>query len=185
MSVVYFIKVEGKDTFKIGYTDSDAHQRLAAIQTYCPFPVSVYGVIETDEPRQLEQTIHRQFSDSKTSGEWFNIPVETINGLLIGHQDGKLVPCRTVEIDMNVCPHCGQKMPEQNGAVVKTISKPEVRKTRRGRGPRNDPGNPNAPKCKLPGCNNPLTGNNKVGCSDAHRQKVYRLIKAGKLEKTW
>ena len=58
--------------------------------------------------------------------------------------------------------------------------------TRKRKGPSNNPDNPNAPKCKNPNCNTPLTGSQKVTCGQSKcRTKVSRLVKAGKLEKTW
>lgn len=57
--------------------------------------------------------------------------------------------------------------------------------SRKKKGPSNKPQNPNKPKCKNPDCINNLTGNQTVACSNACRQRVNRLIKAGKLKKTW
>jgi len=127
MAYVYFIKVEGKDTFKVGYTENNPYQRLASLQTSCPFPISVYGLIETDKPRKLEAILHRQFEASKTTGEWFSIPVETVNAILIKHKKGSLVTRKKVKINLDICPHCGQDMPAEVVAGVKLSKRPARR----------------------------------------------------------
>ena len=57
--------------------------------------------------------------------------------------------------------------------------------TRKRRGPSNNPDNPNAPVCKNPKCSNPLKGKQKAACSGKCRTAVNRLVRDGKLEKTW
>ncbi len=164
--VVYFIKVEGKDTFKIGFTEGDPSDRLASIQTYCPFPVSVYGVISTTRPRDVEQLLHRQFDEHQTTGEWFNIPVETINALLLQYKGGALVTTKKVKINLDTCPHCGQNMPgntKKKQSFIMTDGSLVIR--RREKKPR--------PNTECLRCGSPVSARQKY-CGNACKQAAHR-----------
>lgn len=66
--MIYFIRDTGTGHIKIGFSDTP-WARLSQIQTHCPSPVEMLGVIEGDRTR--ESAIHAVFSDLPRRGEWF------------------------------------------------------------------------------------------------------------------
>lgn len=78
--MVYIIRREGSDEYKIGYTaNSDVNVRLQELQTGNARRLIVVTTIEggTD----VETEFHRRFLQYKTDGgtEWFDIPEEIIS----------------------------------------------------------------------------------------------------------
>lgn len=68
---VYFIGCDELRAVKIGYTSSsDASGRLASLQTGSPHKLSILAVVPG--PDSLEKRLHREFSRSRLSGEWFS-----------------------------------------------------------------------------------------------------------------
>lgn len=131
--VVYFIRARDKDLFKIGQSVRSANQRLREFQTGCPYELEVYGVIETDEPYDLEQSIHAQLKEYQQRGEWFSIPTVIADTFLLAKSykelfdterlsstyDVPIIECETprcnfrkdhsskVHTDDMPCPKCG------------------------------------------------------------------------------
>lgn len=60
-----------------------------------------------------------------------------------------------------------------------------AKKSRKKKGPTNDPKNVNRKNCKNPKCNNKLTGKQEVACCGTCRTAVNRAVKDGIIEKTW
>src|SRR5262249_9607502 len=68
--------------------------RLRALQTGCPHPLSVVGMIELEsevEARRTERGLHERFREWKTTGEWFSLPDWVIQDL-IAHEGVVPVP---------------------------------------------------------------------------------------------
>lgn len=78
---VYFIQSD-TGLFKIGLTNGSPYKRLASIQTNYPGSLSLYGYIETNDPRGLESFFHQKFSDNKINGEWFSLHPSIIETVL-------------------------------------------------------------------------------------------------------
>lgn len=66
---VYFIRAKLGGPVKIGIA-KDVEQRLAALQTGCPFELEVLAVIPHGA-RKMERLLHRQFKSTRIHGEWF------------------------------------------------------------------------------------------------------------------
>src|SRR3990167_2992611 len=71
--MVYIIREEGSNYYKIGYTASDDIQnRLSSLQTANPRRLIVIGILESGT-EQDERKLHARLLDHKTDGgeEWF------------------------------------------------------------------------------------------------------------------
>lgn len=66
---VYFFRETVHGSIKIG-TSRDPNSRIVGVQTGCPFPVVLLGVIEGNETREL--SLHEKFSAYRLCGEWFS-----------------------------------------------------------------------------------------------------------------
>lgn len=72
MRCVYWVGAIGTDRVKIGFTRSPK-ERLMAIQTTCPYPLEVLGVMPGT--RKLEAALHELFRGRRKFGEWFEFCV--------------------------------------------------------------------------------------------------------------
>ena len=71
---VYFFKHVGLKPIKIGYSNNESPiDRFNQFSTYAPFGSQIIGFISTNEPSQLEKTLHNKFSEKRLLGEWFDI----------------------------------------------------------------------------------------------------------------
>lgn len=68
---VYFIAYE-RHGIKIGYT-RNLQGRLNQLRIASPFPLTLIGSIETDDPESLERYAHQFFDAYKINSEWFSI----------------------------------------------------------------------------------------------------------------
>lgn len=77
MGYLYIIKVEGFEIYKIGIakTDLNLGQRMASIQTGCPFRITLTACYRCSNYLNLEKLIHYKFKGCRTYGEWFKIDV--------------------------------------------------------------------------------------------------------------
>ena len=80
--MIYFIRSGKKVPIKIGYTDGDADQRLASLQTGNPFELNLLGCISGDMER--ERLIHKKFEDYRVRGEWFRATSELLSLIFAG-----------------------------------------------------------------------------------------------------
>lgn len=82
MRILYVI---GQDAgpFKVGVT-SNVQRRMSSIQTGCPFPLKLMYSLETEAAELREKEVHANLSPFRTSGEWFDAPIDliidTVNG---------------------------------------------------------------------------------------------------------
>lgn len=81
---VYVIGPE-QGPYKVGVTSGKVEKRIKAIQTGCPHPIRIFHVIDSPKAASIEGAAHLALSDFRTSGEWFNAPLDmilsTVNGL--------------------------------------------------------------------------------------------------------
>lgn len=68
---VYLLK-HSMGPMKIGISENIT-ARKKAIQSHCPFKIEVVGIIETDDPHQLEAELHRKYDHRRLRGEWFQL----------------------------------------------------------------------------------------------------------------
>jgi hypothetical protein len=66
--VVYFMRAGSR--IKIGYCGANIVERMKTLQTGCPDPLHLVGMLQGDF--SLERDLHRRFIFSKTHGEWFD-----------------------------------------------------------------------------------------------------------------
>jgi hypothetical protein len=69
-SYIYFVQARDDGPIKIGTTRSHPKKRLSHIQTGCPWPITLLGVIEGDVCREKE--FHATLAPYRTNGEWFS-----------------------------------------------------------------------------------------------------------------
>lgn len=129
---VYFIQNGDDGAIKIGMTRK-LHKRLAHLQVNNPIELCVLGAIPTNKPRDLERDLHRKFSESRVSGEWFSPSEELLDFIKyhvpeVHHPDddvehiadfvpqshGLCVICKDRYAghgDGTVCAHCAKTLP--------------------------------------------------------------------------
>lgn len=76
--LVYFFGTDF-DRVKIGRCSGNLYRRRVDIQTGCPDPIKLLGVIlcrDRAEMRTLEGELHSRFEDYNTIGEWFRLVPE-------------------------------------------------------------------------------------------------------------
>ena len=78
--MIYLIKAENTDLYKIGYTDSGVKSRVKALQTGSPHILSV--VEWCSGSIKHEQHLHEVFEDNRTHGEWFEFDEETLEKVI-------------------------------------------------------------------------------------------------------
>lgn len=77
---VYLIK--GGDYHKIGIA-KDTRKRVSGIKTSCPFPVEVLRFWESRSAQRVEKLLHRRFKSYQANGEWFRLPTDVIQELMV------------------------------------------------------------------------------------------------------
>lgn len=83
MGLVYVVKMNGTDFYKIGYTNNDLDGRLKAFSTYFPLGCTVEAIIESAKPLSLERDLHEKFKVKRVSDnrEFFLLIKEDIDYL--------------------------------------------------------------------------------------------------------
>lgn len=69
--IVYVLKIESENKYKIGYTKRKLEKRLKELQTGCPDVIEPVWYFESKYVTKLESYLHRQFKNKKIEGEWF------------------------------------------------------------------------------------------------------------------
>lgn len=72
--IVYFLSAG--DFVKIGKATGDAHDRVAALKTGCPFPIRILAT--TPGGYELERELHKRFRHLRSHGEWFHAAPELL-----------------------------------------------------------------------------------------------------------
>ena len=76
--LIYFFGTDF-DRVKIGKTSGNLYYRQRHIQTGCPDPITLLGIIRCKDKSEMQRTekgLHRQFEKHRTIGEWFRISSE-------------------------------------------------------------------------------------------------------------
>ena len=66
---IYFIQCGKNGPIKIGYTNKDVKERMAQLQTACPYELKLLWI--TDGGPEEEQTLHHNLKHENIRGEWF------------------------------------------------------------------------------------------------------------------
>ena len=86
-SYIYFIQAGEGGPIKVGFTSMKPERRISHIQTGCPWPIKVIGLIEGDAAD--EKRIHKQLAPYKTKGEWFSPVAEVLRAVEMALTSGK------------------------------------------------------------------------------------------------
>ena len=78
--MIYLIKAEETNLYKIGYTAGKAKDRLKSMQTGCPHKLSV--VEEFEGCLDKERSLHDTFSEYRKQGEWFELDNNTLDKVI-------------------------------------------------------------------------------------------------------
>ena len=77
--MIYFIRAEGTNEVKVGYSKSSALTRLKRLQTGCSKKLVLEAVAHGD--RREEQRLHRELADERLQGEWFTLSPRRVGTL--------------------------------------------------------------------------------------------------------
>lgn len=72
MGYVYVIG-NGRDAYKIGWTDGPVEKRLNMLQVGSPDELSIVHIEPHISPAVLERELHRRFAAKRIRGEWFQL----------------------------------------------------------------------------------------------------------------
>jgi hypothetical protein len=86
--VVYFAR-RSDGLIKIGFTTrpQQRYDRLAEQQGE---RLTILHEVETDTPFELEQVAHKVFAEFCVKGEWFNIPENIVQEIILGNDGNKI-----------------------------------------------------------------------------------------------
>ena len=75
---IYFIRVDGKNQIKIGWTTHGHHKkRLTSLQTGNPEKLILLAISE-NQKKEKEQELHKKFSHLRIRNEWFELTEELL-----------------------------------------------------------------------------------------------------------
>ena len=69
--LVYLLKTQDLDEYKIGFTKGDIKKRLKSLQTGCPSKIVVVDSFESKFSTKIESTLHFMWDRFRVNGEWF------------------------------------------------------------------------------------------------------------------
>lgn len=98
--MVYFIRAEGTNFVKIGFTKNSVENRIAELQVGCPHRLVLIKVIDGDS--SFEKELHKKFRALKIRGEWFLLQ-KKLQQFLCG--DEKLDPQKELPSTANELMH--------------------------------------------------------------------------------
>ena len=78
--MIYLIKAENTDLYKIGYTSKSAKHRLKSLQTGNPYKLNI--IKESKGNISKEKYIQNWFNYKKTQGEWFKFNDSDIKNVI-------------------------------------------------------------------------------------------------------
>jgi hypothetical protein len=109
---VYVLRAGDTNYFKIGFTAGVVFDRIKALQTGCPFPLSIHSVIESDAAQSLERLLHKELAPARVSGEWFDVEPARLEAVLArykpegaAYEETVWVQCRGLESGAFVAYH--------------------------------------------------------------------------------
>ena len=74
--MIYLVKAEETNLYKIGYTAGETKSRIKTMQTGCPHKLVI--VEEVEGSLEKEKWLHKTFSKNRKQGEWFEFDDEII-----------------------------------------------------------------------------------------------------------
>tara|TARA_R100000664_G_scaffold10429_2_gene17233 strand:+ start:1183 stop:1680 length:498 start_codon:yes stop_codon:yes gene_type:complete len=74
--MIYLVKAEETNLYKIGYTKGQVKNRVKGLQTSCPHKLSI--VKEVDGSLSKERQLHEIFAENRQQGEWFKFNEKTL-----------------------------------------------------------------------------------------------------------
>ena len=74
--MIYLIKAEETNLYKIGYTAGTTESRIKTMQTGCPYELSI--IKEVDGSLEKEKWLHKTFKKYRKQGEWFEFDQEIL-----------------------------------------------------------------------------------------------------------
>jgi len=99
MGIVYFLRAENKDLFKVGITRNDVDKRIGSIQTTCPYELHLYGSVESPAYQAIEREIHQEWKDRRRRGEWFTVGADDVNEMIRRYGGGQSPPLVMLDTD--------------------------------------------------------------------------------------
>lgn len=78
--MIYFVRAEGTQFVKIGFTSGPVEKRIASLQTGSPHRLVLEETISAGT-REEEKHLHALFADVRTSGEWFEIDEDDVESV--------------------------------------------------------------------------------------------------------
>lgn len=75
---VYLIQIEGRDYYKIGYTNKTPYDRLGNLQQSTPDKLFLVDYFKTKHKMKLEKMMHEKFKEKRIVKEWFGLSQEDI-----------------------------------------------------------------------------------------------------------
>lgn len=77
INMIYFIQAGKSGPIKIGHTDNSVRERMAQLQTGCPYELNLLWQFIGDLNKEAE--IHREFEHENIRGEWFRPSLELLD----------------------------------------------------------------------------------------------------------
>ena len=74
--MIYLIKAEETNLYKIGYTAGATENRIKSMQTGCPYKLSI--IEEINGTLEKEKWLHKIYKKNRKQGEWFEFDKETL-----------------------------------------------------------------------------------------------------------
>lgn len=96
MSYVYLIRAGTSDLYKVGYTSKSPEERRASLQTGNPYPLEV--VTSWSGTPDDEKRLHAILREFRREGEWFELTVASLLGLLARYEVLSSKPKPKVEV---------------------------------------------------------------------------------------
>lgn len=84
---VYVINAVGTDLYKIGLTRRPLTERIAQLQTACPYDLELAFAIKAKRADSLEREIQRFCAPWHRRGEWYELPHDFLGEILQSFTD--------------------------------------------------------------------------------------------------
>lgn len=79
--MIYIVRAQGTDLYKIGFTARQVEERLKEVQTGSPYPLKIIHTF--DGSQDDEKRMHLEFKQFLIHGEWFKLNEERLLGLIV------------------------------------------------------------------------------------------------------
>jgi len=73
----------GNKRYKIGYTKKPVEQRLKQLKTGNHQELKIEQIFQTKWGTKIESILHRNYKNTKVSGEWFDLSQEQVDRFLV------------------------------------------------------------------------------------------------------